>query len=81
MMTSKIRTLLAAVLLLATAASAQSPAPAIWHYEVDGEHVLVACVPDEAVDRFARAGFDLTGGPVVVLCVDGYTPMYKLLGR
>ena len=76
-----LRTTLAASLFVATTANAQSAAPDIRHREIGGEHWLIACIPDEAVDRFVTAGFVFGGAPAIILCMDGYTAMYKHLGH
>ena len=41
---------------------------------------LYGCVPDElAVHLLSGGGFATTGSPVVILCISGYTPVYRVL--
>lgn len=75
-------TMLTLGLVIATPAVGRAQQGAsLSHYEDGfGNHWLIGCVTDDLANRLvAHGGFDFGGGPVGILCIDGYTAVSKQL--
>ena len=50
----------------------------INHYSFANE--LYGCMPDEVAAKFVESGaFTTSASSVIIICVEGYTPVYRVL--
>ena len=67
-------------LLLVVAVAGFAPVSALGFLHVNQPtNEILGCVPDEMATVLLDTGQFATGGNAVILCVEGYTPVFKAL--